>query len=242
MDIKRLAVPLLGAALIGGAAAGVGLTAFAASDSSTTTSTSSGQATVAGDHGPGGFGGGVEGTVTAVSGSSITVSGKNGATYTVDDSSASVEKYANGASATSNASSIAVGDTVMIDGSITTASLTAKSIRDDFPAPTPPAAMGKVTAVSGSTITISGMARPTTAGTKPTETTYTVDASSATVTKIAAPAAKGAPTTSTISVSDISVGDMISVEGTANGTSITATTITDGVGFGMGGGRGPRGN
>lgn len=236
MDIKRLAVPIIGAALVGGAVAGVGLTAFAASDSTTTTAP-------AGDHGPGGFGGGVQGTVTAVNGSTITVTSADGGTYTIDDSSASVQKYVDGAMTTVTGSGIAVGDTVMVNGSITTATMTAKDIRDgDFPKPTPPAATGKVTAVNGTTITLSGMAMPTTKGAKPTETTYTVDVSGATITKVAQPAAKGdKPTETTISASGIAVGDMLMVEGTVSGTSVTATKVTDGAGMsGFGGrGRGP---
>lgn len=234
MDIKRLAVPLLGAALVGGAVAGAGLTAMAAG------STSPVQATSAHPGGPGGFGGGVMGTVTAVNGSTISVTGKDGGTYTIDAAGSSVEKYANGSSSTVDASSIAVGDTVMVNGSITTATMTAKSIRDGFPESTPPAAVGKVTAVNGTTITLSGMARPATKGAAPVATTYTIDASSATITKLSAPTAKGAkPTEATISASNIAVGDMLMVEGTANGSSITATSITDDAGFGMGGkGRG----
>jgi len=92
---------------------------------------------------------------------------------------------------------------------------------------TPPAAMGTVTAINGTTLTVSGHAfapRTTnTTGTPPTTppaaVTYTVDASSATVKKNNA--------TSTLSA--IAVGDMVVVQGTANGTNITATSIRDGV-------------
>ncbi len=100
-----------------------------------------------------------------------------------------------------------------------------------------PAAIGKVTAISGTTITLAD---------EHSSTTYTVDAASATVLKHEAPAAGTMPAPgtkpaeTTISVSDIVVGDMLMVEGTANGTSVIATTIHDGIGFGGGhGGRGP---
>lgn len=86
---------------------------------------------------------------------------------------------------------------------------------------TPPAAMGKVTAVSGSSITIVD---------NRASTTYTVDASSATFLKD-----RGA----TASLADIAVGDMIGVHGTVSGTTITATTIHEG---GFGGPRGRGGN
>ena len=100
-----------------------------------------------------------------------------------------------------------------------------------------PAAMGTVTAISGTTITLSDAQN---------STTYTVDASGATVLKHEAPAAGTTPTPgtkpaeTTISVSDIAIGDTLMVEGTANGTTVTATTIHDGL-KGMGGheGRGP---
>jgi hypothetical protein len=82
---------------------------------------------------------------------------------------------------------------------------------------TPPAAMGKVTAINGISITITNAK---------TSTTYTVDASNATVTK-------GGVTSAT--VSNIAVGDTISVAGTVSGTNVTATTIHDGFGGGRGG-------
>ena len=102
-----------------------------------------------------------------------------------------------------------------------------------------PAVIGTVTAVSGNTITVSGRAgfggfmrgpkpatgtAPTTSPTPPALTTFTVDATNATVTK-----ANAAST-----VANIAVGDMVAVQGTVSGTSVTATTIRDGQ-FGKGG-------
>ena len=55
--------------------------------------------------------------------------------------------------------------------------------------------------------------------TTPTVTTYTIDASNATVTKAGVAS----------NVAGIAVGDMISVQGTVNGTSVTATKINDGM-------------
>jgi hypothetical protein len=81
--------------------------------------------------GPGGFGGGTMGTVTAISGTTLTVSGKDGGTYTIDASSATV-KASGAASAVSD---IKVGDTVMIQGKVTTASMTATNIEDGVPTP-----------------------------------------------------------------------------------------------------------
>jgi hypothetical protein len=236
---KRLLVPILGAALLGGAAAGAGLTAFAAAGPA------NGAAAPTAFRG-GAAGPGVSGTVTAVNGSSITVSGKDGGTYTIDASGASVEKYANGTTSTVSVSAIAVGDIVMISGRIETATISAKEIRDGVrPAPPRPVAVGKVTAISGSAITLSGMARPSLgaapAAAKPAATSYTVDASNATITKMSAPPAKGqAPASTTISVSQIAVGDELVVQGTANGSAIAASSITDGGAVGARGGFGPR--
>jgi hypothetical protein len=98
---------------------------------------------------------------------------------------------------------------------------------------TPPAAFGKVTAVNGDDITITAQGKNSTTG-----TTYTVDATNATITKRTAPTTQGAkPTSTTITVSQVAVGDMLSVQGTVSGTTITATSINDGQG-GFGGGRG----
>ena len=92
-----------------------------------------------------------------------------------------------------------------------------------------PAVMGSVTAINGTTITLSGRVTP---GNNAT-TTYSVDASSAKVFKARA----------TSTVSSITTGDMLFVEGTISGSNITATTIRDGVkgvGFGPGKMMGPR--
>jgi ABC-type dipeptide/oligopeptide/nickel transport system ATPase component len=68
--------------------------------------------------------------------------------------------------------------------------------------------MGTVSAVDGSTVTI----------TNTDGTTYTVDATNAKVSKMV-----------DLSVSDIKVGDQVGVMGTISGTSVTATHIMDGV-------------
>ncbi len=68
--------------------------------------------------------------------------------------------------------------------------------------------MGKVTAVDGSTITV----------TAPNGTSYTVNASGATFKKFV-----------TSSAADISVGDQIDAQGTVSGTTVTATNVLDGI-------------
>lgn len=78
---------------------------------------------------------GVFGTVTAIDGSSITVQsrgfGQNAqqTTYAIDASSATITKN----NATASLSNIAVGDTVMIQGTITGTNVAAATIRDGMP-------------------------------------------------------------------------------------------------------------
>lgn len=73
-----------------------------------------------------------------------------------------------------------------------------------------PAATGKITAISGNTLTISGN----------DSKAYTVDATSA---KISSGFGQGA---STITFASLTVGEMISVTGTVNGASVAATAIS----------------
>src|ERR1700690_195591 len=89
-----------------------------------------------------------------------------------------------------------------------------------------PGVFGTVSAVSGTSLTVTSKAGPN--GT-PAAATYTVDASSATVMKAGASS----------SVSAVTVGDTVMVQGTVNGTSVTAKTIRDGV-VPMGMGRGQK--
>ncbi len=182
---------------------------------------------------------GIFGTVASLSPLTVTTkAGPNGTpasvTYTVDASSATVTK----AGAASAVSAIVVGDTVMVQGTVTPASGTtgasvvAKTIRDGIPAKGAgmfgkgkgsenastsapiitgngqPVIGGTVSAVSGNTITIT---------TAQGGLTYNVDATSATVQKAGA----------ALSISSISLGDKLVVQGTVNGTSVTATSVVD---------------
>ena len=79
-----------------------------------------------------------------------------------------------------------------------------------------PAVTGKVTAISGSTLTVTGM----------DNSAYSVEALGAKVSKGFGANAQ------TLTVSDIKVGDTVAVFGNASGNDITATSITDGVGIG----------
>ncbi len=173
----------------------------------------------------------IVGSVATVNGTTLTITvreraRKNNpettATYTVDASKAIVMK----AGASSTVADMQVGDMVMVLGNVNGTTITAIRIMDGFPkvsaraegnpkvAPNPvftgngqPVVAGNVTAISGNTITI----------TNASNATYTIDATSAKVEKANAVSA----------VSNIAVGDMLVVQGTVNGTSITASTIMD---------------
>jgi hypothetical protein len=180
----------------------------------------------------------VVGTVASVSGDTLTVNSKNwqrGTTatpttstiYTVDATNATVTK----SGATSSVSAIAVGDTVMVQGTVSGTSVTATSIRDGMMGrmgQMPPAGMswgrnasstpliqgngepvigGSVTTISGTTLTVSTQ----------NGTAYTVDASSATVEK------GGAAST----ISAVAVGDRVIVQGAVTGTSVAASSVID---------------
>ena len=79
-----------------------------------------------------------------------------------------------------------------------------------------PAIVGKVTAVSGTTLTVDSFRRSATSS---ATTTFMVDASKAIV--------KKANATSTVSA--ITTGDLVLVQGTITGTSIAASLVIDGV-------------
>ena len=215
---KKIILPLFAVALLGGAAtAGVVSLASAA----TTTTTSAATATENHKGMPG-----VAGTVTAVDGSTITLTGKDGSTYTIDASKAAISK-----TSTITVSGVAVGDTLMVGGTISGTSVAADHIMDGaMPSGMGPGmgggrgmggrgVEGKVTAVSGTTLTVTS--------TNPkdsTTTTYTVDASGA---KVMKGATGSQPTVSTLS--SVAVGDTVRIMGTTSGTTVTAKVIMDGV-------------
>lgn len=176
---------------------------------------------------------GVFGTVASISGSTLTVTSRamgghdndtdsdNGSatTYTVNAASATIMK--NGA--TSSLSAIAVGDTVMVQGTVSGSAVTATKINDGVvpgaggmggkgtgPSITgngEPVVGGTISAISGNSVTI----------TNKSNVTYTIDAASATIEKGNA----------TSSISSLAVGDNVVVQGTVNGSSVTASSIID---------------
>jgi hypothetical protein len=183
------------------------------------------------------------GTVTAVNGDSITLTDKqSGTTYTVDATNATIKKMSASSSAASVAgtsstasaastsrtrptpttitvSDIVVGDTLMVQGTVSGTTVTATSIMDGqmmggrggfggHGGGRGPGVQGTITAVNGTTLTVTGK----------NGTTYTVDGSAATASKM-----------ETISVSQLEVGDTVGIEGTVTGDAVTAQNIMDGM-------------
>lgn len=180
---------------------------------------------------------GVFGSVTAVNGTTLTVTSKArinatstpATVYTVDASGAQVLK--NGTS--SSVSSIATGDMVMVQGTVSGTNVAATVIRDGMggmmgkrgfgpggrptgtmqmpPSPIQgngePVVGGSITAINGSTLTV----------TNKSNVTYTIDASSATIIK------NGTST----AITNMATGDNVVVQGTVNGTSVTASSVID---------------
>ena len=177
----------------------------------------------------------VVGTVSGIAGTTLTVDSKawpraaqkTETTYTVQAAQATVTKEG----LNSTLSAIAIGDRVMVEGTLSGTTVTATMIRDgraghwgrmfgetpdmDIASHTPaiigngqPVIGGTVTAQSGTSLTV----------TNKSNVTYTVDISSAKVTKTGI-----ANATST----NITIGDTVIVQGTVQGTAITATTVID---------------
>ena len=172
----------------------------------------------------------VFGTVSAISGNILTVAGKKGTgtsavttTYTVDATNAKIMK----SGTTGTITSIIVGDTIMAQGTLTGTNLVATTIRDgvmhgkgpgtslgqtDQGLPGiigngEPVIAGTISAISGSTLTV----------TNKSNVVYTVDVTNA----------KIAQGLNTITISNLATGDMVVIQGTVNGNSITASTVID---------------
>lgn len=153
----------------------------------------------------------VAGTVSAVNGSSLTLMAKNGTTYTVNGTDATVTNNAN---ASASFSSIRVGDQLVVRGTLSGSTITADKVADGglasrtFLSALGLQAGGTVTSVNGSTLTIKPY------GTKAT-TTITTDAS--TIYRLNG---------NTASSSALTVGSKVFVNGTTTSdTSIAASII-----------------
>lgn len=177
----------------------------------------------------------VTGTVTAVSGNTITLSGNAGmmssstpkTTFTIDATNAKVLK----AGKEIKVATIVTGDTLAVSGTLTGTNVVATIIHDgimmggrggdmknnaikndaqamqQLQGNGQPVVAGNVTAINGSTITV----------TNKSNVTYTADTS----------AAKVLVSGVTSTLASVKVGDSVVVQGTVNGTAITASTVID---------------
>ena len=189
---------------------------------------------------------GVFGTVSAVSGNIITVTSTHRmgprpvgpspstnsgqttttpvtTTYTVDATNAKITKN----NVAGTIASIAVGDTIMAQGTLTGTNLVATTIRDGvmnrIPGTPPtnggqnptspftgngqPVIAGTISAISGNTLTV----------TNKSNVTYTVDTTNAKIVE----------GQNTVTISSVVVGDNVIVQGTVNGNSVTASSVID---------------
>lgn len=144
----------------------------------------------------------VNGTVTAIpSGTSLTVLGKNGTTYTVNVTGTTLYKLPHRLTGTFG--DIAVGSKVKAEGTLVGTTLTARIVEIKWDH-----VNGTVTAISGSTLTVMGK----------NSTSYTVTVTGATV--------YDRPGHVPGTFADIAVGSKIKAEGTLVGTTLTARFIS----------------
>lgn len=187
---------------------------------------------------------GVFGTVSAISGPTITVQGhapgspaqsgtNTDTTYTVDASGATVTKDGT----TSSVGAIVVGDTVRVEGTVSGTNVTATEIHDGLPprggmmgekrgwdgASTTPRGFGMMGAAiqgNGQPIvggTVTGVSGNTVSITNKSSVSYSIDASNATIIKTGA----------TSTIASVQIGDAVLAQGAINGTSMTASSLMD---------------
>jgi hypothetical protein len=226
MQISKKFVVL--ASILGLAAGTAGTIALQTHAATTaTTNTTTGQTTApTGKHGMWGTPPAAAGKVTAVdtADNTITVTdAKSGTSFTVDASGAAIQKFTPPAAGqkpaapqTITVGQIQIGDSVMVQGTVSGTTITATKITDGTMmggfrggpgGMGMRGAAGTVSGVNGTTITLTGK----------NGTTYTVDASGANVEKVSAS-----------SVANIAVGDTLRVSGSTSGSTITAKNIIDG--------------
>ena len=186
----------------------------------------------------------VIGTVTAVSGSTITINSRPGlammgrrasttppvtpqmppaAVYTINASNATVMKDG----ATSTISSILVGDNILVQGTVSGTNVTATLIRDakilnrgngqedqGKKATTSPIVGNGEPVIAGTVSVINGNNLSIT---NKSNITYAIDVTNARFTQ----------GQKVITLTDIKVGDAVVIQGTVNGTSVIATSVID---------------
>lgn len=167
----------------------------------------------------------VSGSITAINGSYLTISGRNNTIYTVDITNAKILKGFGSSTSTLALTDIKVGDAVGVIGTLSGTNITATSLLDRFGSRPDninrpkqnPRLMGTVSNVSGYTFTLTlGMRKSPhqTTSTPAQLVTFIVDMNSTTtVTKDG----------QTASLGDIANGQTVMITGTIDKTALTAT-------------------
>ena len=221
MKNKKLIASLATVALVGGtlfaSLAGMASAQTLPSGTAATATVSSTRAKGSNNHG-------VAGTIVSINGNTITLTGKNGTTYMIDASAATISQIT-----TINVSGLSVGNTIMVGGTVNGTSVTAKSIMSGT-LPTrsfagrSAGAKGNSSKGSGVTGTVSAINGTSLSVTGKNGTAYSVNVANA---KVMKGTSGSAPAVSTVSA--ITVGDSVSIRGTISGTSVTATSVFDGI-------------
>ena len=179
----------------------------------------------------------VSGTVLSINGNTITISSnkliksddqdktKTSVTYTVNATNAVVIKN----KTISKVSDILVGDTVKVQGTVNGTNITAVSIRDGVMMSENGAENRGKEKMASSTPTIVGNGQPIVGGiiSAISSSTITITNKSNVVYTVNTSNAKIVQGKNTILLSNLSVGDSVIVQGTVNGTEITASSIID---------------
>jgi hypothetical protein len=151
---------------------------------------------------------GVVGKVTAINGNTITIQARNDVSYTINAINAKFWKNKNNSSTIAE---VKVGDLLIVQGTINGTSVNATNIIDvNAPVNNNMSVItGTVTAMSDTTITLKAA----------NGTVYTVAIADATFKD---------NKNKDYDKGDIKVGDTVTVKGTVNGTTITASSVTEG--------------
>lgn len=180
---------------------------------------------------------GIGGTVTGITGTVITITGKDSKVYTIDASSAKFVKVTPPVQSTGTSSSlrpeptfttialtdISVGNTIMVKGTISGTTVTATEVavgtfsksgpHDGSVKRIKPVAAGVIQSINGSIVTIKDRVGAV----------YTVDVSGAKILQ----GGRGLAST-VVTVADIKVGDMLGAQGVLTGTNVVATEVMTG--------------
>ncbi len=172
---------------------------------------------------------GTIGSISSISGSIVTILGKDGVTYTVDVSASKLIKHG----AIITLTDLKVGDTVLVHGAISGTSIIADTVMDGLPMQAGTRGsenaqglinngnftVGTVVSVSGPvlTVTVKNIPSPQAGGTS-SSVTYTVTTTSTTIFK-----KDGAPA----SLADVIAGRLVVISGVKDSVAktITATTV-----------------